>query len=197
MRLRALFAWGKSEARVNSRSNLFLGLAVLCGALVLLFLWIPFDVDTGLIEKERRRTKIGDALAPTLAGAFLMIGAVGVLLFERKTPAQPALSSANLRFIAVSLGIIVTAFLVMRFTGPAAVWITGTEQEYRLLRDTAPWKYHGFLVGGTILVVGLIRQIEGRFSWKTFAIGLGAVIALILIYDVPFDDLLLPPNGDV
>ena len=186
---------------MKSHSTLFLGLAILGFAALLLFVWIPLDVDTGLIEKERRRTVIGDALAPTVAGAFLMIGGLGLILFERNDTDQPALNRQNLRFIATTLGIAVLAFLVMRYAGPLAVSISnglsGTELQYRLLRDTAPWKYIGFLLGGTLLVAGLIWQVEGRLRLRTVAIGLGAVVVLILVYDLPFDDLLLPPNGDV
>ena len=186
---------------MKSRSNLFLALGILCFAAVLIFLWIPFDIETGLTEKQRRRVVIGDALAPTVAGAFLLIGGLGLLVFERNSDDQPVLSASNMRFLIVALGITILAFVVMRYAGPIAVslynTLVGTELEYRLLRDTAPWKYIGYISGGTVLAAGLISLVGGRLTWKTIGIGLAAAIVLILIYDVPFDDLLLPPNGDV
>ena len=65
------------------------------------------------------------------------------------------------------------------------------------MRDTAPWKYIGFILGGVVLIAGLIALVEGRVSLRGVVLGLMATFALIVVYDLPFDDLLLPPNGDV
>ena len=85
----------------------------------------------------------------------------------------------------------------MRWLGPLAVELFGAEGSYRALRDTAPWKHLGFVAGGTLLVAGLMALVEGRLTMRGVVIGLLATFALILLYDLPFDDLLLPPNGDV
>ena len=89
----------------------------------------------------------------------------------------------------------------MLFVGPLAVLVfsllSGAEQEYRLLRDTVPWKYLGFIAGGTLAVTTTVSLLEGRFTLRALLVGLVAVAAMIAIYDLPFDDLLLPPNGDV
>ena len=89
----------------------------------------------------------------------------------------------------------------MLYVGPALVWtsnlVTGAEQEYRLLRDTVPWKYAGFAVGGTLAITVTVSLLERRFSLRALLVGLIAVAAMIAVYDLPFDDLLLPPNGDV
>jgi hypothetical protein len=47
------------------------------------------------------------------------------------------------------------------------------------------------------MVGGLISYIEGHLRIRSFLIGLGSALALVAVYDLPFDDLLLPPNGDV
>jgi len=39
--------------------------------------------------------------------------------------------------------------------------------------------------------------MEGRLRWRILIISLLAVLILMLIYDLPFKNLLLPPNGDV
>jgi len=39
--------------------------------------------------------------------------------------------------------------------------------------------------------------VEGRLSVVSVGVAILATIILIIIYDFPFDDLLLPPNGDV
>ncbi len=46
------------------------------------------------------------------------------------------------------------------------------------------------------MVFGLISLVEHRLSWRRAGAALLAVAALIVVYDLPFDDLLLPPNGD-
>ncbi len=185
----------------RSRNHLLLGLLALIVAAVLLLVWIPFDVETGIIEKQRRRLVIGDAFAPTVACVFLLLGALGLLLPERNAQNQPGIGIRNLRFIASALAIIALSLLIMRAFGPLAVTlyneIAGSDLKYRLLRDTRPWKYLGFIAGGTLLISGLISLVQGRISWKSIAIGLIAIALMIAVYDLPFDDLLLPPNGDV
>ena len=97
--------------------------------------------------------------------------------------------------------ILIVSLLLMRWGGPLAVsalQIIGADlPEYRLLSATVPYKYIGFALGGFVLVAGLISWIEGRLSWRATLIAFGAVIGLILVYDVPFNSLLLPPNGSL
>lgn len=181
--------------RSIGRANLILGLAVLLVALVIAFVWVPMDTATGLIETVRRRTTIGDALAPTIAAAFLGFGGLLVLIFERPENAR-RLTLRNLHFLGVLLSILALSFLLMRWLGPVLVGLF-TEDGYRPLRDTAPLKYIGFLTGGAGMIAAMISLVEGRISLRSVLIGLIAAIALIVVYDLPFDDLLLPPNGDV
>ena len=78
-----------------------------------------------------------------------------------------------------------------------AVALLGPEgAEYRPLRDTAPWKYLGFGLAGTLLVTSLIAFVERRFRWQMLIVGLGSTVVLAMVYDLPFDDLLLLPNGN-
>lgn len=185
----------------TSRNNLYLGIAILVFAAVLLVIWIPLDVQTGLIEKIRRQVVIGDALAPTVAAFFLVIGGGLLVLTERNSPDQANPSLSAIAFTALLVAVICVSLVVMRYAGPAAVYLVnavqGGELEYRLLRDTAPWKYIGFFLGGTMMISGIIMMVEGRVSTKALSAAILAVIVMIIIYDVPFDDLLLPPNGDV
>ncbi|MBC6408333.1 MAG: hypothetical protein GDA40_09600 [Rhodobacteraceae bacterium] len=180
-----------------SRSNLYLGLVCLAFAALVAFVWVPLDATTGLVEKIRNRLVIGDGLAPTVAAVFVGLGGALLALAERKSPQQGGIARRNLLFLGVALGIVVAGVLVMRYAGPAAVALLGGERDYRLLRDTTPWKHIGFVLGGVVIVGGLIAQIEGRFRPSHLWIGLAVVLMLILLYDLPFDDLLLPPNGDV
>jgi hypothetical protein len=183
------------------RSNLVLGLLTLAFAVLLLVVWIPMDTQTGLMEKVRRQVVIGDALAPTVAALFLILGGGLLAVVERNAENQPRMSLRGLGFTAILMAIVFFGLLVMRHAGPLSVWIVnavqGGELEYRLLRDTAPWKYIGFFLGGTFLISGVISLVEGRVTGRTVLVAILAVVVMIFIYDVPFDDLLLPPNGDV
>ncbi len=181
----------------HPRNNLYFGLFFLAFAVFVAAVWVPLDTETGLIEKVRRQINIGDALAPTVAAFFVGFGGLLLLVLERNDPDQPGLGAAKLRFLGVLLGVLVLGFLIMLYAGPIAVSLFGGEAEYRTLRDTAPWKYIGYFLGGGFIVSGLISQVDGRFSARSVLIGVCVTLALIAIYDLPFEDLLLPPNGDV
>ncbi|WP_137701959.1 hypothetical protein [Marimonas lutisalis] len=184
----------------GSRANLYLALGAIGVALVLALVWVPLDSGSGLIVKVRRQVTIGDALAPTLAAGMIAIGGL-LLLFQRGAEGQGGLSRANLAFLLRFLLLCAAGFAIMRWAGPLAVaganLVSDETLSYRTLRDTAPWKYIGFFLGGTFLIAGMIVQIEGRLSRRAVVIAVLAVAALIALYDLPFDDLLLPPNGDV
>ena len=165
----------------RSNSNVILGgLCVLAAALVA-FVWVPLDVDSGVVEQVRRRVQIGDSLAPVTAAVFIAIGGLMLLLVERRVPDQPVFTLQNLRFIALSAAIIVVGFLIMRFTGPLTVdvvnLLTGSELQYRLLRDSAPWKFIGYVIGGIFVVAGLMAQAEGGITRKNLGIATAVVIA--------------------
>ncbi|MCG6902347.1 MAG: hypothetical protein LJE68_06650 [Rhodobacter sp.] len=183
-----------------TRANLYLALGSIALALVVALVWARYDSGSGLILKVRRQVSIGDALAPTIAAAMIGLGGVMVLL-QRHAAEQPGLSLANLRFLTRFLVLCAVSFALMRWTGPAVVAAINLFGEgdlsYRLLRDTAPWKYIGFAAGGTLLITVLIADIEGRLTARSVIIAVLAIAALIALYDLPFDDLQLPPNGDV
>ena len=176
-----------------------LGLVFAAFAVFVIFVWTPFDTETSYLEKVRRQITIGDALAPTIAALFLLLGGLGLLVSKKATSAT--IDIMAMRFAGLLLAVYFFSFLLMLYVGPIAVWInnliSGSELEYRLLRDTAPWKYLGFASGGFLAVFGSIALLEGKLSWRAALTALLAVAAMIAVYDLPFDDLLLPPNGDV
>ena len=174
-----------------------LGIAVVIFAGLVAFVWIPLDVETGIFEKVRRRVQIGDAFAPTLAAGLLGLGGLLLVIDALREASVLRISKYSFQFVAI-LGAIFVVFSAMTmWSGPLLVALFGSDgAEYRLLRDTTPWKYFGFLLGGTFLVSALIGFVERHLSWQSVLIGLSASLAMILLYDLPFDDLLLPPNGD-
>lgn len=175
-------------------SDQWLGLFVLAFAILLLFVWIPLDIETGLVEKVRRRVLIGDALAPTVAGIVIALGAT--LTWLKPDTHAPKLTAANLKWIGALLIVFGLSLTVMRYLGPALGSLL-VDEGYRPLRNTIPWKYLGYIVGGTIMVAGLSGLSQKRSTSRLVLIGVAAATAIALAYDLPFDDLLLPPNGDV
>lgn len=185
----------------GKRGHIVLGAVCVAASLLLLLVWIPLDTDTGLIEKVRRRVAIGDALAPSLAAVVILIGGLLLLIRERRSDNQGEIGTGNLLFLGRLLFIFLVGLSLMRWSGPLAVALVELAQAevgpYRLLRDTAPWKYIGFVLGGSVMIAGPIWLVDGRLTARTALIALVAVLALVALYDLPFDDLLLPPNGDV
>lgn len=177
-------------------SDRWLSLLVFAFALVLLFVWIPLDTETGLLEKLRRRVLIGDALGPTVAGCVLLLGAV--LTWLRPDPRAPRLRSENLRWIAALTLVFALSLALMRHLGPLVGSLTDTG--YRPLRNTLPWKYIGYITGGTLMVAalsGMAQPAQKRRLWALLLTGFCAATLIALAYDLPFEDLLLPPNGDL
>lgn len=202
----------------NSLKHRWLGWLALVFCALLLSVWIPLDVETGIIEKVRRQVTLGDAFAPTVAA--MLIGLGGLLILLERNPRSPdstpgsrhpddesvtepssqspQLNIADLTHAGVILLLVTISLLLMRYAGPLVLSLFhGADVEYRLLRDTAPWKYIGYTAGGLWLIVTMIALAERRLRWQHFLIALSAVLLLIAFYDLPFDDLLLPPNGDV
>lgn len=172
----------------------WLGLCFLAFALILIFVWVPLDTDTGLVEKVRRRLTVGDALGPTVAGVVISLGGILTLLRPSAASTQGR-GRDHLMWVASLLVLFALSLTIMRYAGPLAA--LGTESGYRPLRNTLPWKYIGFVLGGTAMITGMIALVQRRFSFRALALGLVASLALALLYDLPFEDLLLPPNGDV
>ncbi len=169
-------------------------------SLFILFVWIPLDISSGLFEKVRRSVVLGDAFAPAVAAGLIGIGGLLLLVFPHHRAARtPDLSMMDhVRHAAGIVIILALSLGLMRYAGPFLVSVVFQgDPEYRLLRDTQPWKYIGFVLGGTCLITSLITWVEGRFRMAHWVVAMAVVAVLILLYDLPFDDLLLPPNGDV
>lgn len=181
-----------------------LGLAafLVAGAIVSLGIWIPNDIETGLVEKFRREILIGDALAPTGVAVGILVSALalGITSWLNPDPFTGSPDKHSFVFLARMAVAIILSLILMRYSGPLVVDLINTTGadvgSYRELRDTVPYKYIGFAIGGFAMVFGVIGVVENRFSAGAAWISLIAVIVLGVIYDVPFDDLLLPPNGD-
>ncbi|MFT5507299.1 MAG: hypothetical protein ACI89J_000363 [Hyphomicrobiaceae bacterium] len=186
--------------------NLGLALCFIAASLLTLFVWIPNDIESGVLIEERRSIDVGDALAPTAAAIAVLITSIALLLSSllanrNAVSSEPpvGVSRSNLISIVTMALLLIVSLQLMVWGGPLTVKVLQSVgvalPEYRLLTDTIPYKYVGFVVGGFTLVCGLITWIEGRTGWRVVFTAIAAVVVLIIVYDVPFDSLLLPPNG--
>lgn len=171
-------------------------------AIVTLAVWIPNDIETGIIEKFRREIQIGDALAPTAVVVGILIAALAMAItaYFRPDPYKDTPTRQSFIFVGRMIVAIVLGLILMVYSGPLVVDAINAMGHdigtYRQLRDTVPYKYIGYAIGGFVMVFGVIRVVENRFSVTAAAASIAAVIFLIVLYDVPFENLLLPPNGD-
>lgn len=181
--------------KLNFNPDFKIGIGGLLAGCLILLVWIPLDVETGLIEKVRSQVTIGDALAPSLAALVLILGGLLLIYQSFRASGRINLSWQNLTYVVLLLAMLGLSMAVMRWAGPFSAFLFSAD--YRSLRDTVPWKYIGYFLGGVTMVFGLISMIEGRMRWRTLIISILAVVFLIIVYDLPFDNLLLPPNGDL
>lgn len=206
---------------MNSRGwDIALAVVFLAAAVFALAWWIPNDTETGVLYEDRYSVEIGDAMAPTvLAIAIALVSlAIGIsaVLRRDKPRHEPngeshaeqdvpdstiGLTAGNSLAISVLAAICAVSMALMVWSGPALVaiiqWFGSDIDSYRHVSDTPPYKYTGFVTGGLFMVFSLICWVEGRFSWRAAAIAAATVLALIMVYDLPFDSLLLPPNGSL
>lgn len=181
------------------RSDNMIGLIVLTIAVIIGFIWVPLDSETGLLEYVRRRYVIGDALAPTVAAVIMGVSGFGLLFSAAgdENGLDREAVQAGMYFLivcSVSLGL-------MRYAGPVAIGVvdlfTGQDWTYRSLRGALPFRYIGFVIGGTVMISGLGWFMDGRISRRVLVRSFLIALAVGCCFDLPFEDIMLPPNGDV
>ena len=183
------------------------GLAIFfsLASLLTLFVWIPLDIETGVIETFRRRVTIGDAMAPTImAVAILVVSVVmGILAVfqpaENSSDVKEDLDKQSFVFLARLVIVVSIGLVLMVYLGPMVVDLInalgGEIGSYRNLRASYPYKLIGYVFGGFVLIFGIISVVENRFSMNGALVSIIAVVVITMLYEVPFDNLLLPPNG--
>lgn len=182
------------------KTDSILGACLLACALLTLFIWIPQDIDTGLIERVRRRNVIGDALGPSFAMILIALASMSLMRSGRKTPLLQNQTGLHLK-LGFYIATFVIALLVMRYLGPALVSLvdmaTASELNYRNLRNVWPLKYVGYVAGGTILQCAFSHFMDSGLTKRRVLLFAAISLMIALFFDLPFEDILLPPNGDV
>ena len=185
---------------LGRRTELWIAAVFLIAGLLAVLLWVPLDSETPPIYEFRRQVYIGDAMLPMVAAAGVVICAAVHLVLSWRRPGGEEDAPLDLltgSFFLMFFLILAVSLVLMYWSGPAALALFGEEGvDYRQMRAAFPWKYLGFVLGGFVMVFGVISLITGRLRLKYAFIALLAVAGLILVFDVPFDTILLPPNGD-
>ena len=181
-------------------SNRLLGAVVFAFGVCCLLFWIPNDIDSGLIETVRRRNVIGDSLLP--AGAMILIGLSAIALMRQKQADTPFHNDGKWHHVFGFFVIIfVVTLLIMRFAGPALVGFFNLfaqdDVTYRNVRNVRPLKYAGFILGGTVLLSCFSHFMDKSLTKKRAGLFLLITAVIAAFFDLPFEDILLPPNGDV
>lgn len=185
--------------------ELILAVVCLAFALIAVLVWIPQDTETGMIEKFRRQTSMGDAFVPILAGVLMAICAAiqFVISFFRTDKIDTEVAPIDGTTVAFMLQLSVITILslaLMYWAGPIAVELFAQPDEgtvtYRQMRSNYPYKLIGFVLGGFCLVFLISSMIEGKFLPSRILMGVISVAILIAVFDLPLDTVLLPPNGD-
>ena len=184
----------------NISSNRLLGIIALLIAVASLGLWIPFDSETALVETVRRRLVIRDSLAPTVA--MLLVAGAALSLIRHSQDGAPFSNDGKWHFVfGFFLLVFILSLGLMRYLGPHLIsvyaMITDTDVSYRNLRNIWPLKYVGFVCGGTVLLCSFSHFMDRSLTRKRATLFVAISIAIALFFDLPFEDILLPPNGDV
>ncbi len=191
---------------LSRKSEIIVATVFLILGLAVIVLWVPNDSETPMINSFRRQTNIGDAFVPMVAGILIVIFAIVHLLvsirrIDMHDTEGPLFGGAVLAFLVQLVCIIGISLAIMFWAGHFAVLAfaqpDGAEEVgYRQMRGTYPYKVIGFVLGGTFLVFATTGLIEGKIKLSRLATSLAIVGLLLLVFDVPLDNVLLPPNGD-
>lgn len=191
---------------LSRRTEISLGVALSLLSGMILCVWIPLDAETGLFTVFRRQTNIGDAFVPTIAAAVMLICSLAHLAQSLRRPrSDTRLADVWNRESVMVLGAVGLAcalgLAIMFWAGPLTVALfahadDGGRPTYRQLRTTFPWSQIGFFLGGFVLVFGISSFIEGQMRWSRAAMAAASVLLLFTVFDLPFPNILLPPNGD-
>ena len=187
---------------MQRRWEIGIGLCGMVFAIAALMVWFPNDIKGDFMELTRSgKPEPGDAFFPTLLAGFIaFFSFIQIAIGAFRSPANESdykrITLDNLFFLFVLTMIILSGFGLMYWTGPLMVNLFDSAESYRLLIDTAPYKYIGFVTGGFFMIFSLITWTEGHIRFRTVLSGVILLFLLILIFDVALTNIQLPPNAD-
>lgn len=168
-------------------------------------LWFPHDIAGGFTETTLTgRVQPGDAFYPTVLATLLgVLGLAQVLNGLRAARSAgevdgpaPALDTGNLGFVLILGAILGVSGVLCYLLSPWLSELANGGKAYRLLRDTAPWKFLGFVLGALALIWPLIVLCQHRVSRSGSLFALVAVAILLVVFGMALPDTFLPPNAE-
>lgn len=169
-------------------------------AIVAVTVWFPYDIAGSFMQKTLTgRIQPGDAFYPTVLAAILgLLGAIQMLASLRRTGDRSAvgLSFENLRFLVVLCVLLGLSGLLCYGLAPWLAETLNGGRAYRLLRDTAPWKFLGFVLAAPALIWPMVALSEHRVSLRGVLFVGGFVAILLVVFGIALPDTFLPPNAE-
>lgn len=142
---------------LGRETELVIALILLGFAASAALIWIPTDVETGVIHTHHRQTILGDAFFPTLAASLLGVAALVQLLMtlgrnRSDGIEETGIDMTTLSFLLPFSGIVALSLAVMYWAGPIAVDlfvpdVGETARTYRQMARNLPLQAIGIWSG--------------------------------------------------
>lgn len=186
---------------MSRKWDLFVGLAGVGLAIAALVIWFPRDIAGPFIEITLTgRRQPGDAFFPTILAVLLvLLGLCQAAANFGKPKALPndlpRLGPEDVVFLCVMAGLLgICGFLTYWVGTQLAELVDG--RDYRRLRDVAPYKFFGFMIGGLGLILPMIAISERRLTWRAFVFSLVFVGLLLFVFGMALPNTFMPPNAE-
>lgn len=179
-----------------------IGVVGLLFAIIALAFWFPHDIKGKFMEVTMAGVKEpGDAFFPIILTSIIAFFSVvqliiGALQTSYGQKSFGYISTRNIGYLAILFLIISIGLALMYWMGPLFVAMLGVAKSYRLLVDTIPYKYIGFLTGGFLITFSIITWAEGRVRKRSAVVSVLLLLILISIFDLALNNIQLPPNAD-
>ena len=177
-----------------------IGVFGLALAIVAVTVWFPYDIAGSFMQKTLTgRVQPGDAFYPIVLAALLgLLGAIQMLASLRKTGERTSgeLSLENLRFLIGLCAFLAISALLCYGLAPWLAETVNGGRPYRLLRDTAPWKFLGFGLAAPALIWPMVVLSERRVSLRGAIFVAVFVAILLVVFGMALPDTFLPPNAE-
>ncbi len=181
--------------------DLSTGLALALMGLILQFYLIDAFSNGEGVEFKRGRAFIGDAYFPRLIAIALILFGLCLAassLRRRQDALRPSGLFAPASFLALGLlGLALGAAWVVTYLIVPTIVEVLISTDPRALYLQTPWRQLPFVLGAFFVPLILISAAERKVRIRTLIISLLFPAILGAIYTVPFDDLFLPPVGDL
>ncbi|TQV81768.1 hypothetical protein [Denitrobaculum tricleocarpae] len=199
---------GKEKREALNPWDIGFGAALLVFALWALFFWFPADIPTGFFFiNSVGREEPGDAFFPIILASLLAgLSLIQMILSWRnrrsgdEAGVTGGITLSNLKFLALFLTVVGVGLGLMYWLGPVTVAVLNAagllDGTYRNFSDTVPYKYLGYVAGGSVMTLALIVWAEGRVRPVAVMIVIAVLVVAILLFDVALRNVLLPPNAD-